>query len=103
MTSILSLFNRACVPSGAFAGKTVAFTGALKSGGYAMERKEAQRIVREMGGKVITGESGKIRNTNLLVLGTIIDGAKTMQKRDRASEWHVQTITAAEFFGMITK
>jgi len=63
--SIFSIFTNK--PSGVFAGKVVAFTGTLQSGNRKMQRSEAQQIVKSLGGDVVVGEYGKIRNANMLV------------------------------------
>lgn len=99
--SILSFFTGISKPSGVFSGKVVAFTGTLQVGNRKMLRADAQRIVKSMGGDVVVGEYGKIRNANLLVLGTQSAGRGTSQKMDAAAERHVQTITAEQFFRMI--
>ena len=86
-----------------FSGKVVAFTGTLQSGNRKMQRAEAQRIVKELGGDVVVGESGKIRNANLLVIGKRASnyGSTASQKMDLATERNVATITAEQFFQMI--
>jgi NAD-dependent DNA ligase len=66
-----------------------------------MLRTEAQRIVQSLGGNVVTGESGKIRNANLLVLGVQAGTRTKSQKMDAAADRQVQTITAEQFFRMI--
>ena len=103
MSSILSVFTGGVKPQGVFAGKIVAFTGTLQSGNRKMVRSEAQRIVVEKGGLVVTGESGKIRNANLLVVGerSKAYGSTASQKMDQARERTVATITAEQFFQMI--
>ena len=89
---ILSIFTggsktHSVKPQGVFAGKVVAFTGTLQSGNRKMVRSEAHRIVVEKGGLVVTGESGKIRNANLLVVGerSKAYGSTASQKQDQAS------------------
>ena len=69
MNSILSLFTGSTLSTGVFAGKVVTFTDTLQSGSRKMLCSEAERIVTERGGRVVTGEYGRLRNTNLLVLG----------------------------------
>jgi NAD-dependent DNA ligase len=102
MSSILSFFTGGIKSADKpFVGKTVAFTGTLQVGNRKMLRTEAQRIVQSLGGNVVTGESGKIRNANLLVLGVQAAGRGTSQKMDAAADRHVQTITAEQFFRMI--
>jgi NAD-dependent DNA ligase len=101
--SILSFFTSNTKPTGAFAGKVVAFTGTLQVGNRKMQRAEAQQIGKSLGGDVVTGESGKIRNANLLVVGErskAYSNTKS-QKMDRAAEQGVTTITAEQFFRMI--
>ena len=85
-----------------FSGKIVAFTGTLQSGNRKMTRSEAQRIVVEKGGNVIVGESGRLRNANLLVLGKQAGNRQESQKMAAACFNSVATITADEFFRMIT-
>ena len=101
--NILSFFTGGSKPQGAFTGKVVAFTGTLQSGNRKMMRSEAQRLVVEKGGLVVIGESGKIRNANLLVIGerSKAYGSTASQKQDQARERTVATITADEFFRMI--
>jgi len=84
-----------------FAGKTVAFTGTLKSGTRKMQRSEAQAIVQALGGNIVTGEYGKLRNANLLVLGTQAGNRTQSQKMDAARDSNIPTITAEQFFSMI--
>ena len=84
-----------------FAGKTVAFTGTLKVGDRKMQRSEAQAIVQALGGNIVTGEYGKLRNANLLVLGTQAGNRTQSQKMDAAREDSIPTITAEQFFNMI--
>jgi NAD-dependent DNA ligase len=96
---IAEIFNPA--PQGVFAGKVVAFTGTLQHGNRKMQRAEAQKIVKSHGGDIVIGESGKLRNANLLVLGTQAAGRSKSQKMDRAAESNVPTITAEQFFRMI--
>ena len=101
---ILSIFTGGVKPSaGVFAGKIVAFTGTLQSGNRKMVRSEAQRLVVERGGLVVTGESGKIRNANLLVVGerSKAYGCTASQKQDQARDRTVETITAEQFFRLI--
>jgi DNA ligase (NAD+) len=70
---------------GAFAGKTVVFTGNLES----MTRDEAEEIVRRLGGKA----SGSVsKKTSLVVAGP---GAGS--KADKARELKVQIVDEAEF------
>jgi len=97
--SIFSIFTNK--PSGVFAGKVVAFTGTLQSGNHKMQRSEAQQIVKALGGDVVVGEYGKIRNANLLVLGTQSGNRTQSQKMDAARERGTVTITAEQFFAMI--
>ena len=97
--SIFSLFTPK--PKGVFFGKVVAFTGTLQVGNRKMQRSEAQQIVKSMGGNIITGEYGKLRNANLLVLGTQAGTRTQSQKMDAARDDNVPTITAAQFFAMI--
>ena len=68
-----------------------------------MVRSEAQRIVVENGGLVVSGESGKIRNANMLVVGerSKAYGSTASQKQDQARDRSVETITAEQFFRMI--
>ena|GEM_PF-3062639 len=104
--SILSFFTsggkpQVDTPAGVFAGKVVVFTGTLQSGNRKMQRSEAQRIVAEKGGDVIVGESGRIRNANLLVLGKQAGNRQQSQKMAAATDRNVETITAEEFFRMI--
>ena len=101
--SILSYFTGGDKTQGTFAGKVVAFTGTLQSGNRKMVRSEAQRIVVEKGGLVVSGESGKIRNANLLVVGerSKAYGNTASQKQDQARDRSVETITAEQFFRMI--
>ena len=99
--NILSFFTGSTLPTGVFAGKVVAFTGTLQSGNRKMLRSEAQRIVQERGGQVVTGEYGKLRNANLLVLGTQAAGRTKSQKMDAAADHSIPTITAEQFFRMI--
>ena len=75
----------------------------MQDGNRKMQRSEAQRIVKELGGDVVVGESGKIRNANLLVVGVRASnyGNTASQKMDLARERDVTTITAEEFFRMI--
>ena len=91
--SILSFFiggnkPQSNTPAGVFVGKVVAFTGTLQSGNRKMVRSEAQRLVVEKGGLVVTGESGKIRNANLLVVGerSKAYGSTASQKQDMARD-----------------
>ena len=53
------------------------------------------------GGNVVTGEYGKLRNANLLVLGKQAGNRQQSQKMDAAREDNVPTITAEQFFRMI--
>ena len=99
LQKISNLFNPA--PTGVFSGKTVAFTGTLQYGGRKMQRSEAQQIVKSLGGDVVVGEYGRLRNANLLVLGTQSGSRTQSQKMDAASDQQVPTITAAQFFQMI--
>jgi NAD-dependent DNA ligase len=106
MNNILSFFTGSTKPSGVsarlpFSGKIVAFTGTLQSGSRKMQRSEAQRIVQSLGGNVIVGEYGRIRNANLLVLGTQAGNRTQSQKMDAARDRGVATITAEQFFAMI--
>jgi BRCT domain type II-containing protein len=66
-----------------------------------MQRAEAQRIVKSLGGDVVTGEYGKIRNANLLVLGKQAGDRTSSQKMMQAAARSVPTITAEQFFRMI--
>jgi NAD-dependent DNA ligase len=99
--SILSYFTGDSKLTGVFTGKVVAFTGTLQSGNRKMVRAEAQRIVKSLGGDVVTGEYGTIRNANLLVLGKHAGDRTSSQKMTQAAERSVQTITAEQFFRMI--
>ena len=99
--SIFSLFTGGDTPKGVFAGKVVAFTGTLQVGNRKMQRAEAQQIVKSLGGNVVTGEYGRLRNANLLVLGKQAGNRQKSQKMDSASEDNVSTITAEQFFQMI--
>ena len=99
--SILSFFTGDNKPTGVFAGKAVAFTGTLQSGNRKMPRAEAQRIVVANGGNIVVGEYGRIRNANLLVLGTQAGSRTKSQKMDTAADGNVPTITAEQFFQMI--
>jgi BRCT domain type II-containing protein len=100
---IISYLTGNSKPAGIFTGKVVAFTGTLQSGGRKMQRAEAQRIVKELGGDVVIGEYGRIRNANLLVLGTQAGTRVVSQKMNKAAEGNVPTITAEQFFQMIGK
>ena len=84
-----------------FTGKVVAFTGTLQVGTRKMQRTEAQQIVKALGGNVVVGEYGKIRNANLLVLGKQAGNRTQSQKMDAARKDSVPTITAEQFFSMI--
>ena len=99
--NLLSLFPSNNKPTGIFTGKTVAFTGTLQSGNRKIQRSEAQRIVQSLGGKIVIGEYGKIRNANLLVLGTQAGNRTKSQKMDAAADSNIPTITAEQFFRMI--
>jgi NAD-dependent DNA ligase len=102
MTSILSFFTGGSKSADKpFVGKTVCFTGTLQVGNRKMVRGDAQRIVQSLGGNVVTGEYGKIRNANRLVFGVQAGTRTKSQKMDAAAERHVQTITAEQFFRMI--
>ena len=101
--NLLSFFTGESKPTGVFAGKVVAFTGTLQSGNRKMQRSEAQEIVRANGGRCVLGEGGggRIRNANLLVLGTQAGSRTKSQKMDAAADSNVPTITAEQFFQMI--
>ena len=99
--NILSFFTGSTLPAGVFADKVVAFTGTLQSDNRKMLRSEAQRIVQERGGQVVIGEYGRLRNANLLVLGTQAAGRTKSQKMDESAERNIPTITAEQFFRMI--
>ena len=87
----------ACVRMGrAFVG-----TGTLKSGTRKMQRSEAQAIVQALGGNIVTGEYGKLRNANLLILSTQAGNRTQSQKMDAARDSNIPTITAEQFFSMI--
>ena len=74
----------------AFAGQTVAFTGTLPG----MTRSEAIKAVQDNGGKAFETMPAA---TTILVVGD----RPGMRKMDKADDWHVRKITAAEFFVMI--
>ena len=99
--NILTFFMGSTLPTGVFAGKVVAFTGTLQSGNRKMLRSEARRIVEKLGGHVVTGEYGRLRNANLFVLGTQAAGRTKSQKMDESTDRNIPTITAEQFFRMI--
>jgi BRCT domain type II-containing protein len=66
-----------------------------------MVRGDAQRIVQSLGGNVVTGEYGRLRNANLLVLGVQAGTRTKSQKMDAAADRQVPTITAEQFFRII--
>jgi len=75
--------------SGAFAGKTVVFTGALES----MPRAEAEERVRTLGGRTASSVS---RNVDLVVVG-----AEAGAKLERARELGIATIDEHEFAALL--
>ena len=78
--------KRTVVIGGAFAGKTVVVTGTLTS----MSRKEAQDLVKDLGGKA----SGSVsKKTDLVVFGD-----SPGSKLAKAKELGVETMSEAEFF-----
>ena len=85
-----------------FTGKRVAFTGTLQLGNRKMQRVEAQRIVKSLGGDVMLGEGGgRLSGANLLVLGKQAGDRQTSQKMSTATKRNVPTITVEQFFAMI--
>jgi DNA ligase (NAD+) len=74
---------------GAFAGKTVVFTGTLESLG----RAEAKQVVEEQGGKVASSVSAK---TNYLVVG-----GKPGSKAKKAAEIGVEVLLEPDFLKRI--
>jgi DNA ligase (NAD+) len=68
-----------------FAGKTVVLTGGLDS----MERKEAEELIKSLGGKPSSSVSKK---TNL-----VIAGEKAGSKLAKANELGIEVIDEAEF------
>ncbi len=74
------------------AGKTIVFTGAMRSG----KRQEMQRGAKELGAKVGSAVSG---NTDLLVCGEKVGAAKL----EKAAKLGVQVISEEEYLRLITK
>ena len=74
----------------AFVGQTVAFTGTLPG----MTRSAAIKAVQDNGGKAFESMPAA---TTILVVGD----RPGMRKLDKADDWHVRKITAADFFAMI--
>ncbi len=81
--------KRTVVAGGAFAGKTVVVTGTLTS----MSRKEAQDLVKALGGKA----SGSVsKKTDLVVFGE-----SPGSKLAKAKELGVETMSEAEFLQLV--
>ncbi len=82
--------DEAAQAKGAFAGKTVVFTGGLSS----MSRGEAEELVRRQGGRPSSGVS---KETDFVVAGS-----EPGSKYDKAKKLGVKIINEAEFMDMVT-
>jgi DNA ligase (NAD+) len=81
----LDLAAAARPKQGAFAGKTLVFTGGLES----MSRAEAEELVRRLGGRTAASVS---RNTDL-----VVEGSEAGSKLDRARALGVRVIDEQDF------
>jgi DNA ligase (NAD+) len=75
--------------SGPLGGKTFLFTGTLSQ----MTREEAEAMVEEAGGKILSGVS---KNLNYLVAGE-----KAGSKLDKAQKLGIPVLTEEEFLEML--
>ncbi|MCD4658128.1 MAG: NAD-dependent DNA ligase LigA [Planctomycetes bacterium] len=82
----LSLFDE---PASAIAGKTFLFTGSLEQ----MTRSDAEKRVKEQGGKISSSVSKK--------LDFLVVGAKAGSKLKKAENLGVKTLTESEFITML--
>jgi BRCT domain type II-containing protein len=87
-----------------FAGKKVAFTGTLKHNDRKMLRKDAEKIVKALGGCTAIAENNRLIGANTLIVGTQVKGREMSTKEHNAWRRHnMCVITAEEFFQIIAE